>query len=386
MGKAGTKFLNFDYFFLGICSLLIILGFLALINSSLSFSRQNFGSSTYIIFHQIKFGLLPGILLGGVCFFLPLPVIKKWAPAALLGTFILLGMVFLPKIGFSAGGAARWIKVGSASFQPSELLKIVFILYLAFWMAKREEGKLFKKNRNLIKTIRPKHSISLTGSLVPFLIIIGLISLFLIFQPDISTLGIIVLTAIAMYFVSGAKPLHAVFLILGGISGLIGLIVLAPYRLNRLLTFLKADADPMGMSYQIKQSLIAIGSGGVFGKGMGLGIQKFGFLPQPISDSVFAVFAEETGFIGSVILIALFLIFAWRGLKIAKRAPDKFARVAAVGIISWITIQSFVNIGAIIGILPLTGIPLPFFSYGSSHFIIELMAVGIMLNISKQTP
>ena len=253
-------------------------------------------------------------------------------------------------------------------------------------MAKREEGKLFKKNRNLIKTIRPKHSISLTGSLVPFLIIIGLISLFLIFQPDISTLGIIVLTAIAMYFVSGAKPLHAVFLILGGISGLIGLIVLAPYRLNRLLTFLKADADPMGMSYQIKQSLIAIGSGGVFGKGMGLGIQKFGFLPQPISDSVFAVFAEETGFIGSVILIALFLIFAWRGLKIAKRAPDKFARVAAVGIISWITIQSFVNIGAIIGILPLTRIPLPFFSYGSSHFIIELMAVGIMLNISKQTP
>jgi len=161
------------------------------------------------------------------------------------------------------------------------------------------------------------------------------------------------------------------------------LIVLAPYRINRLLTFLEAGLDPMGISYQVNQALITVGSGGIFGQGLGMGIQKFGFLPQPTSDSIFAVLAEEMGFLGGLVLVFLFLIFAWQGFRISRRASSKFSQLLAVGITSWIVIQAFVNMGASIGLLPFTGIPLPFISYGGSHLITELIGVGILLNISK---
>ncbi len=158
---------------------------------------------------------------------------------------------------------------------------------------------------------------------------------------------------------------------------------LAPYRVNRLLVFFNPGIDPMGIGYQLKQSLIAVGSGGITGVGLGMSIQKLGFLPQPISDSIFAVFSEEAGFVGSLFLIFLFLIFLWRGLKIAKETGNRFCQLTALGITSWIVIQAFVNIGAMIGILPLTGIPLPFIGYGGSALVTTLIGAGILLNISK---
>ncbi len=395
------RFYNFNYGLLIVSVLLIVLGILILASASREISQKTFGSPSYILFHQIKFGILPGILLGGACFFLPLATIKRWALISLLIVLVLMGLVFFPKIGISSGGASRWIGLGSISLQPSEFLKLAFIIYLAAWISGRESKSLPFKSRgkkfslSRLKGSKSKifhrkfaHSMESAGLgqlLIPFLIIISLISLFLIFQPDISTLGIIVLVAVLMYFVAKTQIYHSILLISAGFVGLVVLINLAPYRFNRLLTFLKADMDPMGIGYQINQALIAIGSGGLWGKGLGMGIQQFGFLPQPISDSIFAVFAEETGFIGSSFLILLFIIFAILGFKISVKSSDKFSQILALGITLWIVIQGFVNISSIVGILPLTGIPLPFVAYGGSHLIAELTGVGILLNISKTT-
>jgi len=172
-------------------------------------------------------------------------------------------------------------------------------------------------------------------------------------------------------------------LFLIGISSLIALIKVAPYRMARILVFLDPQTDPLGIGYQIKQALIAIGSGGILGLGLGLSQQKFGFLPQPMSDSIFAVFAEESGFLGATLLISLFFLFLFRGIQISKKVNDNFLKLSAVGICCWISLQALINIGSMIGILPLSGTPLPFISYGGSHLIAELTGVGILLNISK---
>ena len=209
-------------------------------------------------------------------------------------------------------------------------------------------------------------------------------SFLLIFQPNISTLGIIVSCAVFMYFISGTPKKYTLGIISGWLAALALIIKIAPYRLERIMVFIKQDIEPMGISYQIKQALIAIGSGGIWGKGLGMSLQKFGNLPEPMSDSIFAIFSEETGLIGGLVLISLFLIFAWRGFKIAKETSDNFYRLVCLGITSWITIQAFVHIGAMLAILPLTGIPLPFISYGGSALTAELIGAGILLNISRR--
>ena len=217
------------------------------------------------------------------------------------------------------------------------------------------------------------------------MLILTLPALALIFQPDISTLSLLIATSFLMYFLA-EMPLSHTFLIGAiAVSVIFFLITLAPYRMKRLLVFLTPQLDPMGMGYQIKQAQIAIGSGGLFGKGLGMSKQKFGFLPHPTSDSVFAIFCEETGFVGSLILIAFFLIFLARGLKIGKGAKDKFSKLLSCAICLQIVLQAFLNIGSMIGVLPLTGIALPFISYGGTHIVVELIGVGLLLNISKNS-
>ena len=364
-----------DYTLLGTVAVLLVSGIIILASVSASFSYKTFGDTFFLLRHQLLFGVIPGILLAFIAFKIKLSSLKKFAPILLLINLALLVMVFLPVIGSNQEGAARWINLGPFSFQPSELLKLTFILYLASWLSNRTpQQKKFELTKSPEK---------FSKTLIAFLIIIGLISIFLILQPDISTLGVIVLVGIIMYFLANTPLWHSILIILIGIVGLISLIKIAPYRANRLLVFLKPETDPMGIGYQIKQALIAIGSGGLGGVGLGMSIQKLGFLPQSISDSVFAVFSEETGFIGGLLLISLFLFFLWRGFRVAKRAQDKFCQLTALGITSWIIIQTFVNIGSMIGILPLTGIPLPFISYGGSALVSEMIGVGILLNISK---
>jgi cell division protein FtsW len=355
-----------DFPLLGVTIVFIILGVLILTSISASLSFERFGNSYYYLKHQFLIGLLPGIILAFLVFLIPLGLFKKNIIFFLMINLFFMGMVFLPKLGVSLGGASRWIRIGPIFIQPSEFLKITFLIYLASWLSTRSSSQ-----KNWSQT------------LIAFLIIIGVLSTFLIFQPDVGTLGIIVSVSVLMYFLSETPVWHSALIILIGIIALITLVKVAPYRVARILVFLNPDTDPMGMGYQMKQALISVGSGGVSGLGLGMSRQKFGFLPQTMSDSVFAIFAEEAGFIGSIILIFLFLFFCWRGFKIAKKADDKFQKILALGITSWISIQAFVNIGSMTGLLPLTGVPLPFISYGGSHLLTELMGVGILLNISR---
>jgi len=373
-----------DYILAGAVGILLVFGIIILAGISTSIWQTETNDPFSPFTHQILFGLIPGLILGIVAFFTPLAFLKKWAPILLLINLVLLAMVFLPKIGISSGGSSRWIDLGIASFQPSEFLKLSFILYLGAWLGgKFQKTKIKPKNKKFKLNINFLTGPESKESFLPFLIILGLISLILILQPDISTLGLIVLTGILMYFLAGTSILHAMLMIPIGLASLFTLIKIAPYRMQRFMVFLDPEIDPMGIGYQIRQALIAVGSGGIFGVGLGMSGQKFGFLPRSMSDSIFAITAEEIGFIGSLILILLFLVLLMQGFKIAQRSQDKFCQLTAAGISFWIITQAFVNIGAVIGILPLTGIPLPFISCGGSHLIVELIAIGVLLNISK---
>ncbi len=352
---------------------LVILGVLVLASVSAFFSQEKVGRTTYYLFHQLTHGLIPGIILAFIAFKLPLSFFKKWALWLVLINLLLMILVFIPGLGIVAGGAPRWLNLHFFSFQPSEFLKLTFILYLSAWLATRTKKKPVKNQKGINNT------------LLPFFIITVVIIFLLAKQSDVSTLVVIIFTALLMYFLANTPLWHIVFMITA-IGGIIWTMIrLTPYRMERIRVFLGLIKDPMGLSYQIEQALITIGSGGIFGLGLGLSSQKFGFIPQTMSDSIFTIIAEEMGLIGSLGLIFLFLIFFWRGFKISKTSQDKFSRLFAIGISSWIIIQAFVNIGAMIGILPLTGIPLPFISYGGSHLVVELIGVGILLNISKRS-
>ncbi len=368
---AGAR--KLDYVLIITTILLIIFGIIVLASASTSISQIKFGDSYYYLNHQIMFALIPGILLLIVFSKINLNIIKKWAPVILLVNLVLMAFVFLPVIGIKVGKGARWISLGIASFQPSETLKLAFILYIASWL----EGK------NKKKFSFPKDQKDLKENFFAFLAILGLIGLLLWFQSDLGTLAVILAIGMLMYFLANTPVLHTITIgVLVGLSFLI-LINFSPYHWQRIVVFFNPGIDPMGSGYQMKQSLMAIGSGGLFGLGFGMSQQEFGFLPHSISDSIFAVLAEETGFIGSVILIVLFLLFLWRGFEIGKQNKNRFFSLTALGITSWIFIQALVNIGAMIGLVPLTGIPLPFISHGGTALVTELAAVGILLNISR---
>lgn len=371
-----------DYYLIWVVIFLIVLGVIILASASFSLAQEKFGNTLHYLNHHVLFGLIPGIFLAWVAYKIPLAYLKRFAPVLLFANIVLLGLVFLPVIGLSIRGAARWIALGPFTLQPSELLKITFILYLASWLSARISSAKESTSRSK-KPVLFRASYQNT-TLIAFFVILGIISSFLIFQPDISTLGIIAIIALLMYFLAGAPLWHIFLIVSGGLAALFALIKIAPYRMNRFLIFLKPDLHPLGIGYHLQQSLIAIGSGGIKGLGLGLSRQRFGFLPGTISDSIFSILAEEIGFIGSLILIILFFAFLIRGFKISNQAKDRFLKLTGFGITSWIVIQAFINIGAMIRIVPLTGIPLPFISYGGTAIVVELIGVGILLNISKQ--
>jgi len=373
------RLLNFDYYIAGIVLALLFMGILMLASISSVISQEKFGNTTHYLFHQLIIGVIPGLILATIAYFFPLKFFKKWAWLAILINLLLMVLVFIPGLGVVAGGASRWINLRFFTFQPSELLKLVFILYIATWLSnplrKIKEGKkkLFERKENFIYTF------------VPFMVIASVIAFLLAKQSDLSTLVVIIGSGAIMYFCSGTPLWHILLMLAIGGGGLFTLIKVASYRMKRIMVFLDPNFDPMGIGYQIKQIMIGIGSGGIIGLGLGMSNQKFGFIPQIMSDSIFAIYSEETGLLGSLVLLALFAGFLFVGFRIGKRSKDTFSKLFAFGFSSWICIQAFVNIGAMVGLLPLTGIPLPFISYGGSHVAVELIGVGILLNISKQS-
>ncbi|HCJ52623.1 MAG TPA: putative lipid II flippase FtsW [Candidatus Kerfeldbacteria bacterium] len=335
-------------------------------SSVVSFER--FGSSTYLIGHQLLYGLLFGLIGMFVAIRVEYQRWKKWAFPGLLLTILLLVAVFIPGIGYGFGGARRWISLGSTTFQPTELLKLTFVMYLATWVEKR--GSAIK---------------DAAYGFAPFVASLGIVAVLVMLQPDLGTMTVVALISIIIYFVAGAPLKHLLWMMGGGSILTFLVIQMSDYRSARFTVFLNPNLDPQGIGYHINQALLAIGSGGVLGLGLGHSRQKYNFLPEVTGDSIFAIIAEELGFILSVGLIALFLALMFRGFSIAQHAPDTFGKLLATGITSWFVLQAFVNIGAMVGILPLTGIPLPFVSYGSSALAVSLLAAGILINISRQT-
>jgi len=360
---------KYDTILLGITLTLVLVGFFVLASASLGLAAQTNKNSYAVLIKQVGLGMGLGFI-----FFLLTSRIhyKRWEKIALpffLFSFFLTLLVFIPHIGIEAGGAKRWINLGF-SFQPSELLKFSFVIYLASWLSKK------KKEIPEFKT-----------GLLPFLVIVGFVGATLVFQPDLGTLGVISITATAMFFLAGGRYTQVGLFLLIGLLAL-GIFVAMPgndYAKNRIIVFFNNTDDIQGIGYQLNQAKIAIGSGGLFGKGFGEGLSKFNYLPQPIGDSIFAVVAEEFGFVGTTFLILLFLAFLWRAFQIALRAPDRFGRLLASGIAILIIGQSFINMYTTVGLVPFTGLPLIFISQGGSALALALAEVGILLNISRNS-
>ncbi|MFA6215892.1 MAG: putative peptidoglycan glycosyltransferase FtsW [Patescibacteria group bacterium] len=359
-----------DYFLLGIFGLITVFGLIMLSSASAVESYRNFGSTYYLFWHQVVSGFIPGVAFFFVFAAIPYRRLEKYTVWFFIISLILLLLVFLPGIGSNNGSSAKsWINVfGLFSFQPAEIVKLFLILGLAGWFSYR--GRELNND--------------FWNGLVPFAVILGLISLLVVMQPDLGTLIIIVSISLAVYFTAGARFTHILWLILGGLAAFGILVIQAPYRAARLLTFLNPKIDPQGIGYHINQAFLAIGSGGFFGLGFGQSRQKFAYLPEVMGDSIFAIIAEELGFIFAVALIGLFILLAWRGLKLAQAVSDDYARFVIIGITSWFVLQAFFNIAAMIGLMPLTGIPLPFVSYGGTALAASLAAVGILANISRE--
>ena len=360
------KRVKVDIPFLISVGILVVAGYLIFASASLGLLSKQAVKYSNVAFNQTFFGLFLGSIACIITTQVDYRIYRKYSFYIFLASAIATLLVFIPGLGAEHGGAHRWIYIGSISFQPSEFLKIGFIMYFSAWLASfKDKTKDFKKG------------------MLPFLVLIAVTGAILLKQPDTDTFIIIIFAGIAMYLAGGGRWRYIFILLICGVIGLSVLAYSRPYVMRRITTFIHPDQNALGSGYQIQQSLIAIGSGGMFGRGFGQSIQKFNVLPEPIGDSIFAVACEEFGFVGGIGLILLFVFFAFRGLKIAGRVPDSFGRLMAVGIVILIVSQAFVNIGAMVGVLPLSGITLPFVSHGGTALFMTLAEVGIVLSISK---
>lgn len=357
-----------DWYLLGAILIWILFGLLILASAGTAVGYELFGDSYYFVKHQLMIGVLPGMIGMYILSKVDYHYWKDWAGIMLFVSILLLVSVFIPGLRAEYGTAHSWILIAGFSFQPAELVKLTFLIYLSTWMVNRGIGKI--KN--------------LQEGLLPFLFVLGVIMILMILQPDIGTMSIIVMTALVVFFIGGGAWKH--LFLLGGLGALLiaMLIHFSPYRAERLMTFLHPEIDPQGIGYHINQATLAIGSGGFMGRGYGHSRQKFQYLPEVTGDSIFAVMAEELGFVTVVLFLLLILYVAYRGILVSYQAPDRFGQLLGVGIISWFIIQAFFNIASMLSLVPMTGVPLPFVSSGGSAMLINLLALGILLNISKQ--
>ncbi|MFA4818934.1 MAG: putative lipid II flippase FtsW [Patescibacteria group bacterium] len=356
-----------DYVWLSLAGVLVVLGLVFLTSASSVVGYQKFGDSYYYLKRQLLYGLLPGLAAFSFFSRWNYQNLKKLALPALLGSVGLLLAVFIPGLGFEYGGATRWIHLGAFSFQPSELVKLTFLIYLASWLDGKgaDNIKDFKKG------------------LLPFVLVLGAVLALMLAQNDLGTASVIGVSAVMTFFVAGANWIHLGLLGALGMSALWLVITKVGYRARRLAVFLQPSLDPQGIGYHINQALLAVGSGGIFGVGLGYSRQKYQYLPEVTGDSIFAVISEELGFVFTTIFITILIMFFWRGFKIARFASDDFGRYLAVGILSWLAWQTGINMASMLNILPLTGVPLPLVSAGGTALMTALAAIGILTNISR---
>ena len=358
---------SIDYIFFSITCVLVVIGLFAFFSASLGVLSVNQPKFYSIIFSQLVLGLCAGLLALYAGIRIPYKFWRKHAGMLMILSVILTAMVFVPHVGSAHGGARRWISVFGFSFQPVEFLKIAFVMYLSAWLSwakKRIDNKLF--------------------GLLPLLALLGISAAVLCFQPDAKSLILMTVTGFCMLFLYGTPLKYILGLFFLSVGAFILIAVSTPYLSQRISTYLHPGDDPNGSSYQIQQSLIAVGSGQLSGKGFGQSIQKFGYIPEPQGDSIFAIIGEEFGFIGASTVVILYLLFAMRGLWISRRAPDDYSGLLASGLVIMLSAQSILNIAAITGMFPLTGVPLVFMSQGGTSLMVSLGVVGIILGISRQ--
>ena len=310
-------------------------------------------------------------LLGLLCIFiiskLDINILYKKANLILLISFILLILVLIPGIGSIRNGSRSWFGIGSLGIQPSEFAKLGLIIYVAKYLA---------NNRKIIKDVKK--------GVLPILLVIGVFFVLIMLEPDFGTAMVIVLTLVVMIFISGVKLSFFIKVGLLGILGIVGLIIIAPYRMERIVSFLNPWVDPLGSGYQIIQSLYAIGPGGLLGQGFLNSHQKQFYLPEPQTDFIFSIISEEFGFLGILIVTSFIAFIFYRIIKIALKENNLFKKYLAFGLGFGIIIQSLLNIAVVIGLIPVTGVTLPFLSYGGSSLLISMISIGIILNISKK--
>jgi cell division protein FtsW len=357
-----------DYFLIFGLFFLLIIGLFMLTSASYFIGCQKLGDCYFYLKHQLLYGLLPGLFLFLLLSRIDYRRLKKWTLVFLGGAILLLVLMLFPQFGSEVGGSQRWLNIFGFTFQPSEIVKLAFLFFLSAWLSKKQTnlrswGQVF----------------------LPFLFFLALISALILFQKDLSTLLIIISSSLVVYFLAGApwKHLLILFLLLGTLFLISTRYV--DYRTTRILVFLGSSEVSEESRYHLDQALRAVSSGGFFGAGLGRSAQKFYRLPEVIGDSIFAVTAEELGFLMTFLLLLLYLFVFYRIFKIASLASDKFGQLLAAGIGFWFILQTFINMGGMLNLIPITGVPLPFMSYGSSSLVIFFVSFGILVAISKQT-
>ena len=344
---------------------LLAIGLIMVYSASAVWAEYKFDDSFFFAKRQMLFagvGILAMFFIMNIDYW----TWRTWAKVLIIICFVLLLLVLIPGIGNVRNGSRSWIGIGAFSIQPSEFMKLAMIAFLAKFLSERQ-----------------KFITSFKKGLAPSLGLVFLAFGMIMLQPDLGTGTVMVGTCIVMIFIAGARISHFVMLGLVGVAAFAALVVSAPYRIKRITSFLDPWQDPLGSGFQIIQSLFAIGPGGLFGLGLGESRQKFFYLPEPQTDFIFAILSEELGFIGGSFILLLFSLLLWRGIRIALGAPDLYGSFLAVGIIAMVAIQVMINIGVVTGLMPVTGITLPFLSYGGSSLTLMLMAIGVLLNISR---
>ncbi|WP_110112921.1 stage V sporulation protein E [Bacillus sp. CGMCC 1.16541] len=360
-----TKRSTPDFFLIIVTLSLLTIGLIMVYSASAVWATYKFDDSFFFAKRQMLFAGL-GVVSMFVIMNIDYWTWRTWAKAIIIVCFVMLIMVLIPGVGLVRNGSQSWIGVGAFSIQPSEFMKFAMITFLAKFLSDNQ-----------------KNITSFKKGLMPSLGLVFLAFGIIMLQPDLGTGTVLVGTCVVMIFVAGAKISHFVWLGLIGVGGFVGLVLSAPYRIKRITSFLDPWEDPLGSGFQIIQSLYAIGPGGLLGLGLGQSRQKFFYLPEPQTDFIFAILAEELGFIGGSLILILFSLLLWRGIRIALGAPDLYGSFLALGIISMIAIQVMINIGVVTGLMPVTGITLPFLSYGGSSLTLMLAAVGVLLNVSR---
>lgn len=349
-----------DSFLLLIVAILCLFGLLIIYDASSFVAFRDFSDKYHYIKEQFVWMVLG---FAGLTFFALVDYhrLYNFSLPILIVALVLLILVFVPKVGLLLLGARRWLKIGSIVIQPAEFVKLALSIYLAAWFSNKEKKRL--------------------GA---FILLLGLVIGLIMLEPDMGTATIIFFEALTVYFISGANPFFLIAIL--PVFSFIGFILIkfSPYRTARLSAFLDSNQSIEGTSYHVRQILIALGMGGITGVGLGNSLQKYAYLPENTTDSIFAIIGEELGFIGATILILFFAALMWRGFLIATRAKDLFGKLLASSIITFLIVQTIINLGAQTALIPLTGVPLPFISYGGSSLIVDLSAIGILLNISRQ--